>query len=67
VPQGTFEKTSFYQLMSQYGLKNDLPPTLEHTLSFLMIENMKEAAARVNGLTAGGSQYLMRNDFVGDS
>ena len=28
---------------------------------------MKETAARVNGLTAGGSTYYLKNDFVGDS
>ena len=28
---------------------------------------MKDTAAKVNGLTAGGSQYILKNDFVGDS
>jgi hypothetical protein len=28
---------------------------------------MKEAAARVSGLTAGGSSYHLKNDYVGDS
>ena len=27
---------------------------------------MKEAALRVNGLTAGGSSYFLKNDYVGD-
>lgn len=53
--------------MSSYDLKHDLPPTLELTQAFLMTQNMKETAARVNGLTAGGSSYFFKNDFVGDS
>jgi hypothetical protein len=28
---------------------------------------MRETAARVNGLTAGGSSYYLKNDYVGDS
>jgi len=66
-PQGTFEKTSFDQVMCQYDLKHDLPPTLELTQAFMMTQNMKETAARVNGLTAGGSNYFFKNDYVGDS
>ena len=32
-----------------------------------MTVNMKETATRVSGLTAGGSGYYLKNDFVGDS
>ena len=32
-----------------------------------MTQNMKETAARVNNLTAGGGQYFYKNDYVGDS
>lgn len=28
---------------------------------------MKETATRVSGLTAGGSGYFLKNDYVGDS
>jgi len=66
-PQGTFEKTNFNQLLSQYDLRQKVPPTLETTQAFLLTQNMKETAARVNGLTAGGSSYHWKNDFVGDS
>lgn len=32
-----------------------------------MTQNMKETAARVNGLTAGGSSYFLKNDYIGDT
>jgi hypothetical protein len=35
-PFGTFERTSFDQLLTQYDLKHDLPPTIELTQAFLM-------------------------------
>lgn len=66
-PSGTFEKTSFDQLMCHYDHKHDLPPTLELTQAFLMTQNMKETASRVNGLTAGGSGYFLKNDYIGDT
>ncbi len=28
---------------------------------------MREAAGRVNGLTAGGSGYFLKNEYVGDA
>lgn len=28
---------------------------------------MKETASRVNGLTAGGSGYFLKNDYIGDT
>jgi hypothetical protein len=30
-PQGTFERTAFDQLLCQYDLRHDLPPTVEIT------------------------------------
>jgi hypothetical protein len=53
--------------MKQYDHKHDLPPTLELTQAFLMTQNMKETAARVNSSTVGGSSYFLKNEFVGDS
>jgi hypothetical protein len=66
-PSATFERTSFDQLLCQYDMKHDLPPTLELTQAFLLTQNMKETATRVNGLTAGGSGYYLKNEYVGDS
>lgn len=53
--------------MSYYDHKHDLPPTLELTQAFLMTQNMSETASRVTGLTAGGSGYFLKNDYVGDT
>ena len=61
------DKTSFSQLLRQYDFKHNLPPTLELSQAFLLTNNMKEVAARVNGLTAGGSSYYLKSDFVSDS
>ena len=66
-PSATFERTSFDQLLCQYDLKHDLPPTIELTQAFLLTQNMKETASRVNGLTAGGSAYFLKNEYVGDT
>jgi hypothetical protein len=63
----TFERTSFDQLLCQYDHRHDLPPTIELTQAFLLTQNFKETATRVSGLTAGGSGYFFKNDYVGDS
>lgn len=53
--------------MHSYNHNHNLPPTLELTQAYLMTQNMKETAARVGGLTAGGSSCYLKNDLVGDT
>ena len=52
-PLGTFERTTFSQILAHYDQRHSLPPTLEHAQALLMTQNFKEAAARM--VTGSGS------------